>query len=91
MFFATAAGRRALKEGLEHPTLDEMRRDPQGVAGRLRFLDGAAARTFLEEYARLSLQCAEELKGHAGLAEQHDAALYAARAKWAAGAIRKFA
>lgn len=89
MFYATAAGRRALKEGLERPTLEEMRRDPQAVAARLRFLEGAAAAAFLEEYARLSLQCAEELKGTAGLASQHDAALYTARAKWAAGALRR--
>lgn len=91
MFYPTAAGRRALKEGLDRPTLEEMRRDPQAVAGRLRFLDGEAAKAFLKEYARLSLQCAEELKGQTGLAAQHDAALYAARAKWAAGALRKFA
>lgn len=89
MFHATAAGRRALREGLDRPTVEEMRRDPQAVGGRLRFLDDAAARVFLEEYARLSVQCAEELKGVSGLAAQHDAALYTARAKWAAGALRK--
>ena len=89
MFHATAAGRRALREGLERPTIDEMRRDPQGVAGRLRFLEGAAAQAFLEEYGRLSAQCAEELKGNSGLAAQHDAALYSARAKWAGAALKK--
>jgi DNA-binding PadR family transcriptional regulator len=89
-FSATPAGRRALKEGLDRPTLDEMRRDPQAVAARIRFLDGAAAVEFLEEYARLSLECAAELKGDRGLAAEHDAALYAARAKWASAALRKF-
>jgi DNA-binding PadR family transcriptional regulator len=88
---ATAAGRRTLKEGLERPTIEEMRRDPQAVAGRLRFLDGAAAAGFLDEYARLSLQCAAELKGTPGLSAEHDAALYAARAKWAVGAVKRFA
>ena len=88
-FHLTAAGRRTLKEGLGRPVIEEVRRDPQAVAARLRFLEGAAAREFLEEYARLSMQCAEELKGGSGLAAQHDAALYTARAKWAAMALRK--
>ena len=89
-FHVTPAGRRALRDGLERPTLDEMRRDPQAVAARLQFLEGAGAVQFLEEYARLSLQCAAELKGDRGLAADHDAAVYAARAKWALAAVRKF-
>ena len=49
----------------------------------------AAAAEFLDEYARLSLQCAAELKGTPGLSAEHDAALYAARAKWAASAVKR--
>ena len=88
-FHATASGRRALKDGLDLPTIEEMRRDPQAVGGRLRFLDGAAAVAFLEEYARLALQRAAELERESGLAADHDAAIYSARAKWAAAAIKK--
>ena len=78
-------------EAIREALFEEMRRDPQAVAGRLRFLDGPAAAEFLEEYARLSLQCAAELKGASGLAAEHDAARYAARAKWAASAVKRLA
>jgi DNA-binding PadR family transcriptional regulator len=82
-FHITAAGRKALKSGLHKPTLDEVRRDPQAVAERMRFLSGAALKSFLAEYARLSLACAARLKGRKDLLSQHDAAVYAARARWA--------
>ncbi|HUP49047.1 MAG TPA: PadR family transcriptional regulator [Thermoanaerobaculia bacterium] len=88
-FRVTGAGRRALREGLANPSLEELRRDPQGVAARLRFLEGAAAAAFLAEYARLSAHCASELKGQPGLAAQHDAALYSARSRWAAAAAKR--
>ena len=88
-FHATAAGRRALKSGLDLPTADEMRRDPQAVGGRLRFLDGAAAVAFLEEYGRLASQRAAELARESGLAAEHDAAIYAARATWAAAVVKR--
>ena len=84
VFHATAAGKRALKSGLEKPTLEEMRRDPQSVAARLRFLTGAAAKAFIAEYGRLATQCAADLKGRTDPLSQHDAELYAARARWAA-------
>ena len=89
VFQATAAGRRALRESLSRPTLEELRRDPQSVAGRLRYLDGPAAAAFLDDYARLSAECAAELKGRTGLIAGHDAAVYAARSKWAAAAARR--
>lgn len=89
VFHATAAGRRALREALSRPTLEELRRDPQSVAGRLRYLEGPAAATFLDDYARLSAECAAELKGRTDLMAGHDAAVYAARAKWAAAAAKK--
>ncbi|HUP46764.1 MAG TPA: PadR family transcriptional regulator [Thermoanaerobaculia bacterium] len=89
VFHATAAGRRALREALSRPTPDEMRHDPQGVAARLRFLEGAAAVAFLEEYGRLSGECASALKGRSSLVNDHDAALYAARARWAAAAVKR--
>ena len=82
-FHATAAGKRALKSGLDKPTIEEMRRDPQSVASRLRFLTGAAAKAFIIEYGRLAAQCAAELKGRPDPLSQHDAELYAARARWA--------
>ena len=88
-FHVTAAGRRALRESLDRPTLEEVRRDPQAVAERLRFLDGGAAATFVEEYGRLSGVVAAELKDQSGLASDHDAALYAARARWAAAAAKR--
>jgi hypothetical protein len=69
--------------------LEEMRRDPQAVAGRLRFLEGASAAGFLEEYARLASRCAAELEGETGLSAEHDAALYSARAKWAMTTARR--
>lgn len=89
VFHATAAGRRALRDALSRPALEEMRRDPQAVAARLRFLDGEAAIGFLEDYARLSTDCATELKGTSGLAAEHDAALYTSRARWAAATIKR--
>ena len=88
-FYPTASGRRALKDGLALPTLEEMRRDPQSIAARLRFLDGAAAASFLAEYGRLASQCASELERESGLAAEHDAAIYAARARWASATVKQ--
>ena len=88
-FHVTAAGRRALRESLQRPALEEVRRDPQAVAERLRFLDDSAAAAFVEEYGRLSGIVAAELRDQTGLAAEHDAALYAARARWAATAAKR--
>lgn len=88
-FRITAAGRRALREALERPAMEEVRRDPQAVAERLRFLEGPGAAAFVEEYGRLSAACAAGLKGEAGLAAEHDQALYLARARWAAAAAKR--
>ena len=88
-FVITAAGRRALREGLERPALEEVRRDPEAVASRLRFLTGAAAAAFLGEFARLSSICAAERKEEEGLAAEYKTAMYNARARWASATGRK--
>jgi DNA-binding PadR family transcriptional regulator len=89
VFEVTASGKRALRDALARPSLEEMRRDPQSVAARLRFVDGELRLTFLEDYARLSGECAADLRRQPGLVADHDAALYAARARWAAAAIKR--
>lgn len=88
-FAITATGRRALREGLDRPTIEEVRRDPEAVAARLQFLSGAAAAAFLDEFARLSTACAADRKGEEGLAAEYEAAMYAARARWAAATAKK--
>jgi DNA-binding PadR family transcriptional regulator len=80
----TPLGKRVLRAALANIDKDELRRDPETVAARLRFLKGAQITTFLKEYARLCGELAAELRGSNDLFDRHDAAVFAARARWAA-------
>ncbi|HVS33167.1 MAG TPA: PadR family transcriptional regulator [Thermoanaerobaculia bacterium] len=82
-YHLTAEGRRALKSGLQGPAIQEVRRDPDGVAVRADLLTGSTASAFLTEYARLAAICEDEWKSQEGLAARYRAAMYAARARWA--------
>ena len=86
----TEAGRRALRQALL-PTIDkdQLRRKPDEVAFRMRFLTPAALTAFLREYARRCDELADELKGADDVLSRHDAAIFAARSRWAAQAVRK--
>lgn len=88
-FQITPAGRRALRESLDGPALDEVRRDPDAVASRLRFIDGPAAGGFLEEFARLCAACAAERKQDRSLESEYLVAVYTARSRWAASAAKR--
>ena len=84
----TAAGRRSLREALSRRvTEDEIRRDPDSVMFRLPVIElelgRAPASAFLEDYAALCSQRAAELRAEGSVVADHDAAVYAARAKWA--------
>ncbi len=86
----TPLGRRTLNDALSQALdIQMLRRDPESVAARLRFLDRKQARPFLKDYARLCAEIASQLRGAADLLSQHDAAVFAARARWAQAAIRK--
>ena len=85
-YHLTAEGRRALKSALERPGIQEVRRDPDGVAMRADFLTGSGAAAFLAEYARLAAVCEDEWKSREGLAARYQAAIYAARSRWASRA-----
>ena len=85
----TPAGRRALRDSLAAPAIEEVRRDPDGVAARLRFLDEKAAAAFLEEYGRICGVLAAERKSGHGLLADYEASIFTARARWAASAIKR--
>jgi DNA-binding PadR family transcriptional regulator len=86
----TPAGRRALRQALAQPIdKDQLRRKPDSVALRLRFLTAGARSAFLREYARLCAEVAGELKGADDPLSQHDAAIFTARARWAARTLAK--
>ena len=80
----TEGGRRALRQALS-PTIDkeELRRKPDEVAFRMRFLTPAALTAFLVEYGRRCDELADELKGAEDILSKHDAAIFRARSRWA--------
>jgi DNA-binding PadR family transcriptional regulator len=82
----TEAGRRALRQALS-PAIDkdELRRKPDAVAFRMRFLGGKALANFLRDYGRLCEEIAADLNRGADLLSRHDAAVFKARARWAKG------
>jgi DNA-binding PadR family transcriptional regulator len=88
-YHLTAEGRRALKSALERPTIQEVRRDPDGVAMRADFLSGTSASVFLVEYARLAAVCEDEWKSQEGLTARYQSTMYGARARWASRAAKK--
>jgi hypothetical protein len=79
----TALGRRVLRGAASAIDKDELRRGPDAVAARMRFLTGASAAAFLREYGRLCGEIASELRSADDVLGQHDAAVFAARARWA--------
>lgn len=88
-FHLTAAGRRALRDVLgQRLTVAEVRKSPDAVMFRLPFIEAelgrAAATSFLDDYASACSEIAAELKRERSVVADHGAAVYAARARWAA-------